>query len=327
MKIVILDGYTENPGDLSWSGFEKYGELRVYDRTPFDDEEILKRIGDAEIIYTNKTPISRRVIEGAKALRFIGVLATGYNVVDIEAARDRDIPVSNIPGYGTAAVAQHTMALLLEACNNVGLHDRAVHDERWSEKEDFCFWEKPIIEICGKTMGIIGFGSIGRAVAQAASSIGMKILAYSPSILKKIESGEPYTVIDGVEYAELDEILKRSDVISLHCPLNEHNREMINRSTIGKMRDGAILINTARGQLINEADLYEALESGKIGWAALDVVSSEPVKKDNPLLKARNCIITPHIAWASVESRGRLMDMAVENLRCFLEGKPQNVVN
>lgn len=318
MKIVILDGYTENPGDLSWSGFEEMGDLTVYDRTPID--QIRSRAGDAEIVYTNKTPLTAETLKALPRLRFIGVLATGYNVVDTAAAKELGIKVANIPTYGTSAVAQYTFALLLEICHHVGAHSRAVHDGRWSAQPDFCFWDYPLIELYGKTMGLIGFGRIGQAVADIAVALGMKVLAFD-------QFTDPSRETDRIRYATLDTLLSQSDVISLHCPLTPENTGMIDAQAIGKMKKGVILLNTARGPLIVESDLRDALMSGQVAYAAVDVVSSEPIKPDNPLLSAPNCIITPHIAWASKESRERLMNIAVQNLRAFLDGKPVNIVN
>lgn len=324
MKIVILDGYAENPGDLSWEGFEKLGELTVYDRTPREDvEEILRRIGDAEIICTNKTLIGREVIGRAPKLRYIGVLATGYNVVDVDAAAERGIPVTNIPSYGTAAVAQHMMALLLEICNRTGHHSQAVHEGRWQRSEDFCFWDYPLMELAGKTMGIIGYGHIGKAAARLAGAFGMKVIACrrpGHSVLENVQD-------DGVSMVTIEELFERADVISVHCPLFPETEGLICRENISKMKDGVIIINTARGPIVQEKDLAEALNSGKVYAAGVDVVSTEPIRDDNPLLTARNCFITPHIAWASRESRQRLMDTAVDNLRAFLAGEPVNVVN
>ena len=320
MKIVILDGYTENPGDLSWEGFEKLGELTVYDRTPLDDEaEIQKRIGDADIVYTNKTPLSRATLDGAPNLKFIGLLSTGYNVVDIAAAKVKGIPVSNIPTYGTAAVGQFAIALLLEICHRIGAHSQAVNEGRWASCKDFCFWDYPLIELHGKTMGIIGCGRIGQATAQIAKSLGMNVIAYDehPS-----EAGHAIA-----KHVSLDELYAQADVISLHCPLFPSNEGMINKASIAKMKDGVIIINTSRGGLVNEQDLAGALNSGKVYAAGLDVVSVEPIKPDNPLLKAKNCIITPHIAWAPREARARLMNIAEDNLKAFIAGNPINVVN
>lgn len=321
MKIVILDGYTENPGDLSWEGFERLGELTIYDRTPVQDKgEIQKRIGSAEIVITNKTPLTREIIEACPQIRYIGALSTGYNVIDIEAASERGIPVSNIPAYGTDAVAQFTFAMLLDICHHAAHHSQAVHEGRWSACADFCFWDYPLMELSGKTMGIIGFGRIGRAVGKLANAFGMKVLAYAPH-------KRPEQETNICHYAELDELFAKADVISLHCPLFPETEGMINKESISRMKDGVILLNTGRGPLIVEQDLADALNSGKIYAAGLDVVSVEPIREDNPLLTAKNCLITPHIAWASKESRQRLMDTAVGNLEAFLAGRPVNVVN
>lgn len=320
MKIVILDGYTENPGDLSWGEMEQLGELTVYDRTSLTDmDEVVQRIGDAEVVFTNKTPVPGEVIAKCANLKFIGVLATGYNVVDVEAARVREIPVANIPTYGTAAVAQFTAALLLEICHHVGHHAQAVEEGRWTLCSDFCFWDYPLIELAGKTAGIIGFGRIGQAAGRLLKALGMNVLAYDeyPN-----ESGREIA-----EYVTLDELFNRADVISLHCPLFPSTEGIINKDNIAKMKDGVIILNTSRGPLINEADLAAALKSGKVFAAAVDVVSTEPIKADNPLLGLENCLITPHIAWAPKESRQRLMDIAVQNLKSYLAGKPENVVN
>ncbi len=312
MKIVILDGYTLNPGDLSWDAFNAYGQVTVYDRTP--EDQTVKRIGDADIIYTNKTPITRQVLDACPGIRYIGVLATGYNVVDIAAAKEKGIPVCNIPTYGTAAVAQFTFALLLEVCHHVAHHSNAVKAGRWTNSKDFCFWDFPLIELAGKTIGIIGYGRIGRATAAVARGLGMNVLAYD-------------AYASGPECVPIDTLLEKSDVISLHCPLTQENKGLICAATISKMKDGVIILNTSRGPLVNEQDLYDALASGKVYAAAVDVVSTEPILNDNPLLKAGNCIITPHIAWAPKESRERLMEIAVNNLRAFAQGHVQNVVN
>lgn len=318
MKIVILDGYTQNPGDLSWSGMEELGEVTVYDRTP--DELVVERIGDAEIVYTNKTPVSKSTLESCPAIKYIGVLATGYNVVDVEAAKEKGILVSNIPAYGTEAVAQFTIALLLELCHHIGAHSQCVMEGEWTRREDFCFWNYPLTELAGKTMGIIGFGRIGQATAKIAQAFGMNILACSRNRNVSLES-------ETCHYADLDELLANSDVISLHCPLLPETQGMINKKTIAKMKDNVMILNSSRGPLIVEEDLMEALNNGKVGGAAVDVVSVEPMKADNPLLKAKNCIITPHIAWAPKETRQRLMDIAVDNLKSYVKGQPRNVVN
>ena len=322
MKIVVLDGYTLNPGDLSWNSLELIGTLTVYDRTAYDisgQDKIIERIGDAEIVFTNKTPITKEIIDKAQSLKYIGVLATGFNVVDIIAAKEKGITVTNIPAYGTDAVAQLTFALLLELCHHVWHHSEEVKKGKWTNNQDFCFWDYPLIELSGKTMGIIGFGKIGQVVGQIAQAFGMKVLAYDSYQKKNLESAT-------LKYVEMDELLAQSDVISLHCPLFDSTKGIINRNTIAKMKDGAMLLNTSRGPLIIEEDLAEALNCGKLA-AAVDVVSQEPIKADNPLLKAKNIIITPHIAWAPIESRKRLMGIAVDNLEKFLVNEPVNVVN
>ncbi|MCL2321256.1 MAG: D-2-hydroxyacid dehydrogenase [Oscillospiraceae bacterium] len=317
MKIVILDGYTENPGDLSWSGFEALGSLTVYDRTPLD--KITERIGDAEIVITNKTPISAQTLKACQNIRYIGILATGYNVVDVQEARMRGIPVTNIPTYGTDAVGQFAIGLLLEICHHIGHHDQAVHEGRWMNCPDFCFWDSPLIELAGKTIGIIGLGRIGQATARIAVALGMRVIAFDSN---ETEAGKKLA-----EYVSLDNLLAHSDVIALHCPLFPSTEGIICRENIEKMKDGVIIINNSRGPLVVEQDLADALNSGKVYAAGLDVVSSEPIKADNPLLKAKNCIITPHISWAPKESRQRLMDIAVSNLKAFLNGNSENVVN
>ena len=319
MDIVILDGYTENPGDLSWEGFAELGTLTVYDRTPKQEDEILRRVGDAEIVITNKTPITAGIIARAPKLRYIGLLSTGYNVVDCAAARERGIPVTNIPSYGTDAVAQAAMALLLEITNQVGHHSAAVHQGRWANCDDFCFWDRPLMELAGKTLGIVGFGRIGQALGRITRAFGMEVLAAGS---RPTQEGRAIA-----EYVSLDDLFARADVISLHCPLFPETERMINKHSIAAMKDGVILLNTGRGQLICEPALAEALHSGKIRAAGLDVLSQEPPAADNPLLTAPNCFITPHIAWAARESRQRLMHTAVDNLRQFLAGTPVNVVN
>jgi len=316
-KIVVLDGYLVNPGDLDWTGLEALGELTVYDRTPA--ELATGRIGTADIIYTNKTPITRETMEACPSIRFIGVLATGYNVVDVTAAKEKGIPVANIPTYGSNAVSQFAIALLLEICHHIGHHSIAVAEGRWETNPDWCFWDYPLIELADKTMGIIGMGRIGLLTGRIAKALGMKIVAYDEY---PTESGR-----EVAEYVFLDKLFETSDVISLHCPLFPSTEGIVNKANIAKMKDGVILINTSRGQLVVEQDLADALNSGKVYAAGLDVASVEPIRSDNPLLKAKNCIITPHIAWAPKESRKRLMDIAVENLRAFIDGKPINVVN
>ncbi|GGZ92776.1 D-2-hydroxyacid dehydrogenase [Algibacter mikhailovii] len=320
MKIVVLDGYTLNPGDLSWDLFEALGELTVYDRTPMDSTTILNNIGDAEIVFTNKTPLNENTISRAPNVKYIGVLATGYNVVDIISARKQNITVTNIPAYSTLAVAQFTMALLLEMCHHIGDHATAVSNGAWSNCPDFSFWNSPLIELNGKTLGIIGFGNIGQATAKIAQAFGLKVITYSRTI-------QPENETVNCKYVSLDELLNNSDIISLHCPLNEDTKGIINKSNIEKMKDGVMLINTSRGPLIIEEDLKDALNSNKISGAGIDVVSMEPILPNNPLLKAKNCIITPHIAWAPKEARKRLVNTAIKNLESFLKGEPINVVN
>lgn len=323
MKIVVLDGCTLNPGDLSWEGIEKLGEFTVYDRTDYTGEEkekIIERAKGAEVIFTNKTPITKEIMDKLPELKYVGVLATGYNVVDLKAAKEKGIVVTNIPAYGTNSVVQMSIALLLEICDSVGFHNESVHNSEWENCADFCYWKKPIIELYGKTMGIVGYGSIGKAMAKAAEALGMKLLVFTPHPVYSLEN-------DNMKFADLDTLFSKSDVISLHCPLFDNNKGMINKTSISKMKDGVIIINTARGGLIVEKDLAEELESGKVYAAAVDVVSTEPIKKDNPLRYAKNCIITPHIAWAAKEARQRLMDIAEDNLRKYIEGNPINVVN
>ncbi|MDY0256520.1 D-2-hydroxyacid dehydrogenase [Gudongella oleilytica] len=323
MKIVVLDGYTLNPGDLSWEGFEKLGDLKVYDRTAYDlsnSELVIDRGRDADAILLNKTLLNRDMMDHMPYLKYVGVLATGFNIVDVEAAREKGITVTNIPTYGTNAVAQMAIALLLELCHHVGSHSDAVANGEWESNPDWSFWKYPLVELAGKTMGIIGYGRIGRTVGGIAKALGMKVIAMA-------NSPDPSLEDDMMRYGNLEELLRESDVISLHCPLTESTQGIINKDTIAKMKDGVMIINNSRGQLIVEEDLRDALNSGKVVGAALDVVSSEPIKSDNPLLQARNCIITPHISWAPKEARTRLMDLALENLKRYLEGSPINVVN
>ena len=317
MKIVVLDGYTENPGDLSWEALAALGELTVYDRTPAD--EIVSRISDAEIVITNKTPITRATMDACPNMRYIAVLATGYNVIDVNAAKEKGIPVSNVPTYGTAAVGQFAIAMLLEICHHVAHHSQSVYDGKWNACPDWCYWDYPLIELDGKTMGIIGFGRIGQTTGRIAKAMGMHILAYDTF---QSESGKAIG-----EYVDLDTLLASSDVIALHCPLFPESEGIINKDTIAKMKDGVILLNNSRGPLIVEQDVADALNSGKIFAAGLDVVSTEPIRNDNPLLKAKNCLITPHISWAPKESRQRIMDCTVSNVAAFQSGAPVNVVN
>ena len=320
MKIVVLDGYAENPGDISWSPLEALGELTVYDRTALTESPLIaERIGDAEIAVTNKTPLTRAVIDACPNLRAIAVLATGYNIVDTAYARTKDIPVMNVPVYGTDNVAQYAIALLLEACSQVGHHDRSVHAGEWTRSIDFCYWQKPLIEVSGKTAGIIGFGRIGQAVARILAAMNVRVLAYSRS-----ERAEGRALAD---YVPLDTLFQKSDFIFLHCPLTPETDGIINAANIAKMKDGVIIVNNGRGQLIVEEDLAAALTRGKVGYAAVDVASTEPIAAENPLLHAPNCIITPHISWATKEARERIMQMTADNVRAFMEGKPTNVVN
>ena len=318
MQIVVLDGHALNPGDLSWEGLAELGDLTVYERTPQD--KIKERIAEAEIIFTNKTPLSEEIFRDCPQLKYVGVLATGYNVVDVESAREHDVVVTNVPGYGTTAVAQHTFALLLEMCNHVAEHNDAVKSGEWSQAPDFCFWNSPVTELVDKNIGIIGYGSIGQKSGELAQAFGMNVLAYEPGLT---EDDTP----EGVEAVTLEELWAKADVITLHCPLFDETREIINEETISQMKDNVLIINTARGKLINEQDLAAALNQGRVAGAAVDVLAEEPAQMDNPLLNAENTIVTPHIAWAAQESRQRLMDIAVNNLAEFLEDDPINIVN
>ncbi len=317
MKIVILDGHALNPGDLSWDFLNQFGSVTIYERTP--EELIVSRIGDADIVLLNKCPITAATLDACPSVKLICVLATGYNVVDTIAAKERNIPVCNVPDYGTAAVAQFTFALLLELCHQVGHHGQTVRDGKWCDCPDFCYWDTPQMELAGKTLGIIGFGRIGRAVGKIANAFGMNVIAYNRS---QCEEGKAIG-----RYVSLDELLSTANVISLHCPLSAENTGMINQDAIAKMKDGAILINTARGPLVDEAALCAALENGKLRGAACDVISAEPMKADNPLKNAPNCIVTPHMAWAPIESRKRIQDCTKRSIQAFLEGKPINTVN
>ena len=320
MKIVVLDGYTENPGDLSWERLEQIGEVEAYDRTSYVESPLIaERIGDAEVAVMNKTPISRATMDACPNLKAIAVLATGYNVVDVDAAKEKGIVVMNVPTYGTDIVGQYAVGLLLEICSHYGHHDQAVKEGRWESNEDWCFWDYPMIELAGKTAGVIGLGRIGQTSARILGAIGMKVLAYDEF---QSDAGRALA-----EYVELDELLAKSDVIFLHCPLFPSTEGMINKDSIAKMKDGVILINNSRGPLVVEQDLADALNSGKVYAAGLDVVSTEPIKGDNPLLKAKNCIITPHISWAAKEARQRIMDITADNIEAFAAGNPVNVVN
>ncbi len=318
MKIVVLDGYASNPGDISWDEMRTLGELVLYDRT--QPEEVIGRIDDAEAILTNKVAISDEIMTACPNLKYIGVLATGYNIIDIEAARKHGVTVTNIPAYSTDSVAQFTFALLLEICHRVGHHSEEVRKGRWITCPDFCFWDGSLIELAGKKMGIIGFGTIGQKAGKIAEAFGMDVLAYARHPKKECES-------EHCHYVSLDELLAESDVISLHCPQTPENAGMICRDSIAKMKDGVILINTARGGLINEQDVADALASGKLGAYGTDAVIAEPMDEGNLLIEAPNCFITPHIAWAPHEARVRLMDISIVNLRAWQQGASQNVVS
>lgn len=318
MEIVILDGYTAAKDDLSFDFLKEFGHVDYYDRTA--KEDVVSRIGDAQIVLTNKVVIDKAVMDACSNLKYIGVLATGYNVVDVAYAKEKNIIVTNIPAYSTASVAQHTVALLLEVCTHVGAHSEGISKGEWEESADFCYWNYPLIELAGKTAGIIGYGAIGSQVGSILQAMGMKVLYYNRHRKIELENAK-------VQYADLDTLFRDSDVISLHCPLNDENAGIICKENLEKMKKNAILINTARGGLVVEEDLAAALNNGQIYGAGLDVVSAEPMKKDNPLLGAKNCIITPHIAWASFEARSRLMRIEEANVRAFLEGDPINVVN
>ena len=320
MKIVVLDGYTENPGDLTWDSLSNLGELTVYDRTSYTESPVIaERIGEAEIVVVNKTPVSRETIDRCSNMKMIAVLATGYNVVDCAYAREKGIAVCNVPSYGTASVSQFSIALLLEICHHIGIHSESVHAGCWSASKDWCYWDYPLIELDGKTIGIIGFGRIGQAEGRIAKALGMKVIAYD---LYLNDSGRKIA-----QYVDLDTLYSLSDVITLHCNLTPDNTRMINQESIAKMKNGVIIINNSRGQLIDEQDPSTALKSGKVAAAGLDVVSTEPIMPDNPLLDAPNCIITPHISWAPKESRQRIMNVTTDNISAFIAGKPINVVN
>lgn len=314
MKITILDGFAVNPGDLDWNILAPYGTVTVYDRTD-SNEESIARIGDSEIVLVNKTPLPASVIEACPSIRMIGMLATGYNIVDVDCARRHGIPVCNVPSYSTASVAQFAIALLLEICHHCGRHNVLVHEGAWTSCQDFCLWTTPQMELAGKTLGIIGYGRIGQQTARIAQALGMRVITFSRS--RNAEG----------EYVDLDTLLRESDVISLHCPLFPETSGIISRENIGKMKDGAILINTARGALLDEQAVADALAAGKLRGVAVDVTTVEPIRKENPLLSAPNCIITPHMAWTPIEARCRLLNTVRDNIRSFTEGKPQNVVN
>lgn len=314
MKITILDGFAVNPGDLDWGILEPFGTVTVYDRTD-SNEESIARIGDSEIVLVNKTPLPASVIEACPSIRLIGMLATGYNIVDVDCARKHGIPVCNVPCYSTDSVAQFAIALLLEVCHHCGRHNALVHEGAWTSCQDFCLWTTPQIELAGKTLGIIGYGRIGQKTAEIARALGMKVIAFSRS----------HTA--DAEYVDLDTLLRESDVISLHCPLFPETKEIISRENIAKMKDGVMLINTARGALLDEQAVADALASGKIRGAAVDVTTVEPICRDNPLLTAPNCIITPHMAWTPIEARTRLLNTVRDYIKAFTEGHPIHVVN
>ena len=314
MKITVLDGYTTNPGDLSWDWLEKLGECTVYDRTP--SELVAERTKDCDIVITNKTPLRKELLETLPKLKYVGLLSTGYNIVDWEYCKEKGIPVCNIPSYSTAAVAQLVFALILELTNSVGIHSSSVHSGEWSECKDFCYWKTPLTELDGKTIGIIGFGKIGKTVAKIAAAFGMNVLA---------STNHP-APFENVEFYEKDELLARSDFVSLHCPLTPLTEGMVNAEFISKMKPTAILINTSRGQVVDENALANALKNGEIAGAGLDVLSVEPPKSDNPLFGLKNCFITPHIAWAGFETRARLMKICRKNVEAFISGKPINIV-
>ena len=317
MKTVILDGYTCNPGDLTWDELHALGPCEIHDRTPAS--EVVNRAGDAEIVLTNKTVLDREILGRLPKLKYIGVLATGFNVVDVKAARERGIPVCNIPEYGTANVAQATFALLLELTNRSGHHAQTVEDGRWVASEDFCYWDYPLVELQGLTMGLVGAGRIGQAVAKIAIAFGMEVIAFNRSSSRQLP--------DFIRPTDLDTLFRASDVVTLHCPLSPENTGLVNAARLSLMKPSAYLINTSRGGLVNESDLAQALDEGRLAGAGLDVLSVEPPRPDNPLLKAKNCLVTPHIAWATRSARARLIRMAVDNVKAFAAGRPTNVVN
>ena len=319
MKITVLDGYTLNPGDNAWTSIEPLGDLTVHDRT--SGSQIIARSQDAAILLTNKTPLTSETIDQLPDLKFISVMATGVNVVDVEAARKRNIPVSNVPEYGTNSVAQHVMAMILAMIHRPFEHSTAVYSGKWESSADFCFWLGPLSELAGKTLGVIGFGQIGRRVCEMASAFDMNVLAYNPTYKNKVRLDNPR-----FDWCPLEQVFRESDFVSLHCPLTPENAGFVNEQILGLMKPGALLINTARGGLINELDLAKALKDGRIAGACLDVVSSEPINKDNPLLTTPNCMITPHNAWATIEARQRLMQTTAENIEAFISGKPINLV-
>ena len=314
MKIVVLDGHTLNPGDLDWRGLEEMGDVTVHERTPL--EATVERAAGAAIVLTNKSPVNAAAIGQLPALRYIGVLATGWNIVDAAAAKARGIVVANVPGYGTASVAQHVFALILELAQHAGHHAQTVRDGRWSASPDFCYWDFPLVELAGRTLGIVGFGAIGAAVARIGGAFGMKVIASTRT---------PRTA-EGVEFVPVEEIFRRADVLTLHCPLTPETQGLVNAARLAQMKPGAFLINTGRGPLVVERDLADALNAGRLAGAGLDVLSVEPPNANNPLLTAKNCLITPHIAWAAHAARARLLATAIGNVRAFLAGQPVNVV-
>jgi glycerate dehydrogenase len=316
VRIVVLDGHTLNPGDLDWEAIHALGECTIHPRTAACD--VVSRAQDAEFVFTNKTLIDGEAIRSLPKLRYIGVLATGYNIVDVRTAHSQGVVVTNVPSYGTRSVAQHVFALLLELTQRAGHHSDTVREGRWTQSPDFCYWDYPLIELDGMTMGILGIGRIGQAVADLATAFGMSVIAYSRRA--------PTSLASSIQMVELDRLFSESDVLSLHCPLNDESKEIVNARSLSMMKRSSYLINTSRGPLVNELDLAAALNSGRIAGAGLDVLAIEPPKPDNPLLKARNCLVTPHIAWATRAARQRLMSVAIENLRSFLDGQPVNVV-
>ena len=318
MKIIVLDGYTLNPGDISWEAIEKFGDVTIYERTP--EELIIERAKDADILFTNKTPLTKKTLDQCPNLKFIGALATGFNVIDIVAAKEKGIPVCNVPVYGSDVVGQFAIALLLEIAHNIGHHARRVSEGAWAKSADWCFWDTPQIELSGKTIGIIGYGNIGRSTGRIAQAMNMTVLAYDKYQDKSLEN-------NNMRYASLEELFKESDVIALHCPLFPETKEIICKKNIEQMKDGVIIINNSRGPLINEKDLADALNSGKIYAAGLDTLEVEPMSSDSPLTNAKNCFITPHISWSAKEARARIMKCSAENLQKFIEGQPQNIVN
>lgn len=318
MKIVVLDGHTLNPGDLSWEALHQLGDVTIYDRTPYD--KIVERSLGAEVLLTNKTPLDAATLNQLPDLKYVGVLATGYNIVDTAVCKQRGIPVSNVPGYGTGAVAQFVFALMLELCLHVQKHSDAVFEGKWAKSVDFCFWDYPLVELAGKTLGIIGFGTIGQKVADIAAAFDMQIIAHSRTQTDQSQR-------KNFKWVSVDELLAQSDVVSIHCPLTPETQGLINAENLHKMKLSAFLINTSRGPIVNDADLADALNNNVIAGAGIDVLSKEPPPADNPIFKAKNCIVTPHIAWAAQEARARLMGIAIDNLKSFIAGKPANVVN